>query len=440
VIDLGVIDALPDPAGPHEGWRPRVGPAVVVAAIVVLLLGGAAAPGGTGLTALGAVSATGQVGYQVDGDALYVSESGPQGNVISRYDLPSRHRRWGTQVTLLVSAANVWVAGGVVLVSTYDVGVSGDHTIALDAGTGRVLWRSAFAENGVLPGTGLVLLTRLASQDESNYPASEMRAVRLRDGAPAWTYPTREGCQHALPDEEGTVAVLCPGGDLRLLDPATGAVRRSVLLPVSPPNPAVRLADGSMRWDIGPVLRVVGGQVLIGYGQGDRTTVAAYDAATLRPQWTIRLAGQMYGVDGCGGALCLSGDTGLAVLDRASGQLRWADDRQVVDPLGGRYAVLSPGGPPGGVATSTVVDLDNGRSVYYLGIWQWSGHAGRADYVTYWEPAKARTWFGVLSTDPVAVHVLGFTRDAIESGCAGSGRYVVCETVRHRLLIWRYSP
>ncbi len=445
MIDLGVLEldeAVPEPTGPPAGWRPRIGPAVAVLAAVLLLLGGAAAPGRTGLTAIGAVPAAGQVGYEVAGDALFVSETGPQGNVISRYDLPSGHRRWATQVSLLVSGASVAVTGGVVLVSTYDVGVSGDHTIALSADTGRILWRSPFAQNGVLPGTGLVLLTRLVSQqDGSNYPASDMRAVGLRDGVAVWAYATREGCQHALPDADAPVAVLCPGGDLRLLDPASGTIRRSAVLPGSPPDATVRLADGTMRWDIGPVLRVVGGQVLIGYGQGDRTTMAAYDAATLSPQWTIRLAGQMYGVDGCGTAsLCLSGNTGLAVLDRASGQVRWADSRQVVDPVGGRYAVLSAGGPPGDLAASTVVDLDTGRSVYDLGTWQWSGQAGRDDYVTYWEPARAQIWFGVLSTDPVGLRVVGTTRDAVESGCSGSGGYLVCETVRHWLLIWRYSP
>jgi outer membrane protein assembly factor BamB len=333
-----------------------------------------------------------------------------------------------------------------VLAGAYDSGISGDHAIALDLATGRVRWHSGLAPNGVLPGSGQVLLTQILppvngpdGRDPAQAPA-ELRAVSLRDGTEQWSYRMEPGCQHGAVTQDAAavpgVAVLCSDGELRLLDPATGRVQRSTILPADNGLSGVRLPDGTLPWNIGPILEMVGRQVLLGYDRGAGLTLIAYDATTLRVEWTDQLSGELLGVDGCGVALCVSGTTGLTVLDRSTGAIRWRrDDRVLAQVVSGAVGSLVSAGAP---IQGELVALDSGRPLLNLGGWTPAGPPRLPPMFLLWDEETGRTWFGVLNAASTMLRPLGFAADALDNACGWSGRYLVCQTFDRGLRIWRY--
>jgi outer membrane protein assembly factor BamB len=478
VIDLGVLgqDTVPAPRR-SPGWRRLSRPPrslVVVLALAATLLGvaGAQAPGATGLTELSSVPALGGAQYAVEGDSLYVVEAAPTGNRVSAYRLRDGALRWSTPVTVLASLASFQAAAGVVLISMYAPGVSGDHTVALDERTGQVLWRSAEVIDVVLQSRQRVLLTvpdtsgQVAVGAPDQQPATRVDAVDLRDGRAAWTYRMAPGCQHlsgtdvaatdgAGPGGGATMTVLCLDrvdpvetnpdstamGELRSVDLMTGRDLRSAPLtyPLArAPDPLAELHPDTAP-PLEPVLGRAAGVVLIGTASPSGATLTAYDPDTLRPLWTRQMSDYDYGATACAGALCLTDGYGLAVVDPGTGRLRWQiAQRAYAQPLGrllGQLLVQPVAGQH-----AMLVDVGTGRRVVDLSGWR--AVAAGADSPTIfarWLPvADGRVWFATVDGDPLAVRPIGAATDVLQDGCRADGGYLVCETLHQDLRVWRY--
>jgi outer membrane protein assembly factor BamB len=472
VIDLGVLgqDAVPAPRRSPERRRLRRPPRslAVVLSVAATLFGlvGAQAPGATGLTELPSVPAVGGVQYAVERDSLYVAEAASTGNRVTAYRLRDGRVRWSTPVTVLASLASFQDAGGVLLVSMYASGVSGDHTVALDEATGRVLWRSAEVTDGVLPSAGRVLLIepdtagQVAVGAPEQQPATRVDAVDLRDGHPAWTFRMAPGCQHLsgtdVADAGGgaTMTVLCLApvdpvetnpdstatGELSSVDLSTGRDLRSAPLtyPLArAPDPLAGLHPDTAP-PLEPVLGRVAGVVLIGTASPPGATLTAYDPDSLRPLWTRQMSDYDYGATACADALCLTDRYGLAVVDPGTGRVRWQTAQRAYAQPPGRLAGQLLVQPVAGRAV--LVDLGTGRPV--LDLSGWRAVAAGPDSPTIfarWLPIPdGRVWFATVDGDPLAVRLIGAATDVLKDGCRADGGYLVCQALEQTLRVWRY--
>jgi outer membrane protein assembly factor BamB len=440
-------------------------------AATVLGLAGAQAPGATGLTPLSSVPANTGAQYAIEGDSIYVGEVAPTGNWVSAYRLRDGALRWRTPVTVLASLAGFDAAAGVVLISMYAPGVSGDHTVALDEQTGRVLWRSAEVTDLVLRSQGRVLLTvpdtsgQVAVGEPDQQPATRVDAVDLRDGRSAWTYRMAPGCQH-LSDTDiaaaggagpggATMTVLCLDpvdpvetnpdstamGELRSVALSTGRELRSTPLTyrlARAPDPLAELHPDTAP-PLQPVLARVAGLVLIGTADPSGATLTVYDPDTLSPLWTRRMSDYNYGATACGDALCLSDGYGLAVVDPGTGRVRWQAAQQAYAQLPGRLAGQLLVQPVAG-QRAALVDVGTGRPV--LDMSGWSAVAAGPDSPTIfarWLPnPDGRVFFATVDAAPLAVRVIGAANDVLQDGCRADGGYLVCQTLEQTLEAWRY--
>jgi outer membrane protein assembly factor BamB len=403
--------------------------------------------------------------YAIEGDSLYVAEVTVTGNQVSAYRLRDGRLRWATPVTLLGSLVSFQRRDGVLLASMYAPGVTGDHTVALDEPTGRVLWTSADIRAALLPADGRVLLTHQYVADPTGDGplderlGTEVAAVDLRDGRVAWRYRMGPGCRFgvdAAPAAGSRMAILCTvdgadpaapdpaartqAGELRWVDLATGRVDPAVRLTL----PVVRASDplALPRVDapaIGPALSVVGGRILVGTAREGGADLTVYDGASLRPLWTRRMSDIDYGATPCAGALCLSDEYGLTVVDPGTGRVRWQttdrayaqppgplSDRLLVEPLGGARAALVEAG-----TGRPVLDLSGWRAV--------TAGPGAVPVFARWRPnPDGRAWFATVDGDPLAVRLIGFAPDVLQDQCRTDGRYLVCLTLTRTLRVWRY--
>jgi outer membrane protein assembly factor BamB len=429
---------------------------LAVLASTLLGLAGGAAVGWGGLTVLASVPVNTGAQYAIRGDSLYVAQVTVTGNQVTAYRLGDGRVRWSTPVTVLASLVNFQWVDGVVLASMYAPGVTGDHTMALDEQTGRVLWRSEDVPESPPPAPGRVLLHHEYPVDGSPGPfappgrlGTEVAAVDARDGRVAWRYRMGPGCGHAVDQAPGAgsrMAVLCPAdadpraGELRAVDLATGradpAVRLALPVARAPDPLAVLRVDAP---PIGPVLSIVAGRILVGTARDDGADLTVYDEATLRPLWTRRMSDSDYGATPCAAALCLSDGFGLTVVDPGTGSVRWhTPERAYAEPpgpLSGRLLVEPLGG-----ARAVLVDVGTGRPVLDLSGWRAVTAGPEAVSIfARWQPhPDGRAWFATVGGSPLAVRLIGFAPDVLRDQCRTDDRYLVCQTLTHALRVWRY--
>jgi outer membrane protein assembly factor BamB len=477
LIDLGVLgqDAVPALRASTARRRLRRPPrslAVGLALAAALLgLAGAQAPGATGLTQLSSVAAMTGAQYAVEGDSLYVAEPAPTGNRVSAYRLRDGALRWRTPVTVLASLASFQAAAGVLLISMYAPGVGGDHTVALDEATGRVLWRSGEVTDVVLPAKARVLLTlpdttaQVAVDAPDRQPASRVDAVDLRDGRAAWTYRMAPGCQH-LSDRDiaaaggagpggATMTVLCldpvdpvetnpdstAAGELRSVDLTTGRDLRSTPLTyrlARVPDPLAELHPDTAP-PLQPVLARVSGMVLIGTADPSGATLTVYDPDTLSPLWTRQMSDYNYGASACADALCLTDGYGLAVVDPGTGRVRWQSTQPAYAQPPGRLAGHLLVQPVAG-QRAVLVDVSTGRPVLDMSGWRAlaAGPESPTIFARWLPNPDGRVWFATVDGDPLGLRVIGAANDVLRDGCQADGGYLICQTLEQTLRAWRY--
>jgi len=328
VIELGFItadgDQEPEPRGPSRRGRHDLRRMLValVAVCCVLTVTGSARPDPRGLPQLWSIPFH-QDGdtFSVTGDAVFVLSRGE--DTISAYSLRTGARQWAIPAfsdTIWLG----WVTAGVLLLPAGDTTIrftaeDGSEvarqvtleTIAIDAATGRQLWRQP-GEFTVLSDDRLLL----AEWNDKASAVRSLRAVRVRDGGTIWSHSaealtswtTGSGTDGAPADR---LVAITSDRSVKVLDVADGAV----------------VTSGRMPWGQHPdytdaTLTLQGHRIYADQIVGGKPTIAAYETETLRQLWLLEPE-EPGGAFPCGPLLCLNGPDSTAGYDRETGELRW---------------------------------------------------------------------------------------------------------------------
>ncbi|WP_189082311.1 outer membrane protein assembly factor BamB family protein [Mangrovihabitans endophyticus] len=425
---------------------------LLLATLLVLALGGAAPTGSVLWHRLPVIPLgdRSDADYQIVGDRLYTIAGEGHRHVTTAWSLDPVRRLWSVTLTppepapspglvLMPGPGSLRESGGVLLVS-FD-----PYTLVLDRDTGAVRWRSAVPVDPV-PGGRLGVVQEQVYRPGSVYDTSS--------GDPGMLYFSPSGVAHREPPERtvltgvdlatgrrlwrtaepGSVGVsqpdAAPGSVLVLTatrlvlrDAATGAVLRRRELD------ELRGAAGLSSDIVGDVLRVYSGA----YGDGGRVT--GYDTATLRRLWQrpdIPVPGS---AANCSGVLCANDGPGPAVLNPATGTVRWR-------PNGGRSLLaLDPDtlleAGESNVRPLRTVDADTGRTRTDLHAWD--------AYLDVPEPGPLivtrnvrshGTVFGAVLPGAVAVQPLGYA-DARMVACRAGTRHIACLSPAG-IQVWSY--
>lgn len=426
VIDLGEVREAPAGADQRPPWTPRQRRAFgVVGALVLALLAAGAAPVRPTLAMLELPAGIGDRHVISDStDAVYllspsVDALGRGEREIVKYRVPDGREVWRTRVST-EGPFRTGVAEGDVLfllAEAYE-----PETIALDAGTGKVLWRRA----GWLGGndSGQVLLSHDPREEETALYV----ALDPRTGVERWSLAVpRE--EMVLYDEERLVRWRRDGAvevrDLRTNDVVIrGQVPPPELDPLVDGNPGVQIVDG---------LLLVAGKV------GQRPITTAYHLDDLRVAWQADIDLMDQYVNGeCAddSTLCVGGvEPGVRVIERATGRTRWVSaEWHWLWRVGA--ALLAFGSPPE-PSRIAVIDPADGREIADLGQWGTLPMASNRDgrlYAARTDPGTGRSWIAEL--DPVAgvTHVLGVVPDSF--ACETSRIVITCRRAGGAVAVW----
>jgi hypothetical protein len=368
------------------------------------------------------------------------------------YRLADGARRWS--VPLDVGTVDLQVGGqldvvdGVVLVGVGGVSAA-TRTLAVDAASGRELWRSDLPPVFGLGRGDTVVLAAYLNPDgrpgEQAYLGTTgpwlpllLRAVDARTGRLVWTYQVPAGSQTALPaDPAGAapasaLAVISPDGRATVVDLATGARRTSATI-----DTTAVLRRGLGELPTWLTLGVYGDLLVLVIVSPGRPTLAAYQLPTLHPRWASTVSTLDISVSRCGQWLCLSDadgihaiamDTGAPVWTLAdAGHFKgWADGWMYDEPY------------PVDPDDATLVDPLTRRVVLHLGRWRIPEPSETGPVLTMLaERDSTRTWLGLLATGP-RVDILGALPDLTLNSCDIGDGYLACLTTAGQLRIWRY--
>jgi outer membrane protein assembly factor BamB len=441
LIELGEDRALPArPGGPRARRRSRALPAVVLVAVGLLLFGGAE-PVRPRLPVLAELPVTDAAVLALAPDSAFVADRAPDlpdipagDGTVSAYRLPGGARRWQTRVPLVPQRLWVVPEAGVVLATALD-GTDKTKTmltVALGAGTGRVLWStdSGLVMEAPAGGGGALL---------GGFPGGAVSWVDLGSGRLIWSRPLPvDGVARLVPRStaadparllmtrlDGSVDVLAERTGAVLAAGSVGALDSDAQLggPREPPQPS---------------LQAVGGRLVVFRPQPSGPgTVTAYDLGTLRPLWTSTGDFAGYAVT-CDALICLPGTGGLAALDPDGGSVVWADDRwnAAVALDRGRVMGFSDRLDVG----PAVLDAGTGRVGVPLQGWSpVDDQDGRAALVTRPSvPGSGRAWFATMPPGHTAPQVLGDLPRAADRSCQAGAGLLACGTSRDTVQIWRY--
>lgn len=432
LIDLGEVRELPPEPEPPRRRRPlsRRTALILAGLLLVVTMGGAAVPR-RGLTGLFAVPIEVSSAHLLDGDTLYVSHDAR----IDAYRLPDGTRRWTTPAPRPVGLFLPVPAAGVVLAGY----ATGDPTgmLALDARTGRVLWRDDRSRLlGALSSPSRALLVRL----------DDLRAVDLPTGRTVWERPRALGMGLTVSGRDPTLAVPARlafdsgGGVTEVVDAGTGTVvARSRLeshWPLAPPGQAA--GSGPLSGYLLAARSVVGGRLFVARSQGGSTMIDAYDLVTLAHQWRTQVSRPAFFVTACGPVLCVAGYGPTTGLDPRSGAVLWDSGkwRDVRGLPGGRLLVS---GSDSGEPTS-VMDATGLRPLLRLPGWRPLLGSARRSWLVGRDTGGLRTWFAVLDPAGPAIHPFGWVSGVQTGQCEYGDAYLACPTVGNQLQVWRYRP
>ncbi|MCW6009662.1 PQQ-binding-like beta-propeller repeat protein [Micromonospora sp. CPCC 205371] len=426
MIDLGEVREAPV-GDDRPPWRapPRRRAVRVAAALVVALLAAGAAPVRPALVMLNIPAATGDRFVVSDSiDSVYllspsVDALGQGEREIVKYRVPAGQEVWRARVSTAGPLRTAVAERGILyaLAEAYE-----PETIALDAGTGNVLWRRA----GWLGDTSAEQV--FLSHDPRDDETSLYMAVDPRTGAERWSLavPREEMVLHNRDRmvrwrNDGTVEVrdLRTGGLV-----IRGQVPPPEIDPLVDSNPGVQLSQG---------LLLVAGR------QPNQEITTAYHLDRLQPAWQadIDLMNEFV-TDECasGGTMCVGGSRlGMRVIDRTTGRTLWTSDRwSWLWRVGAAVIAFGQDSEPRRVVVINPVD---GREVADLGRWGtlplMANPKGRL-YAARTDPGTGRSWIAEL--DPVAgtTHVLGVVPDSF--ACEAGQIVVACRRVGGAVAVW----
>ncbi|GGQ38976.1 outer membrane protein assembly factor BamB family protein [Couchioplanes azureus] len=438
VIDLGLVtDERDSPAEPaRRPLRPgdlRWMLAAVVAALCVLGLTGSARPDSHAPRQLWAVA------FQSEGDSFAATSdlvyvlSGAK-RKLTAYGARDGAVRW-TDSTLGDTAWMPPVEAGVMLLpaSVQEIATEEGHglqpvlreSVALDAVTGRELWRHP--GDATVAGDGRALLVEW-NDDASRIQTLHM--VGLRDGKPLWSRPGGGAESWTVGTPAGfaadRLATVGARGQIKVLDAATGRVVATAVVP---------WVSQSAQGESYSTISVEGRTLYVASVDQGEGTLAAYDTETMRRKWHIGERAPA-GVYRCGSVLCVGGSDGLAGVDPQSGALRWR-------------ATGSPGGVPlrGGALLVTGDESGSRHFVIDTASGQRVGDLGTGTLVFNYSYRQEALYLLTPTSQPpgqVAVRKVEDTGRAVLRGvmappsdhnCQNAGKLIACVTTDGRLTV-----
>ena len=430
VIELGYRDTE-TPSTPRRVDRQLVHR--VSAALLVLLclatLTNSVPPRPRGLHQVWSTYGVGDSGSVIVGDTVVVP--GRAGFELVGYALADGHERWhldlGEPVPVIEPAVGspvLLVQAGMQTIPLLDGSTQYNftETVAIDAVTGRTLWRVRGTGSG-WQATGTALLQE---QTVDGRP-TRLRLVRLTDGSTVWSRATPDLARWlpigADPADPQRLALVGTGGAVRILDLADGKQISSGKVGWDPPT-----AQGDYQ-DI----MAAGTNLYVTRSRG-KFTLTAYDQETLSPQWTIEPPQNGSSAYSCGPVICLAGIGELIGYDWATGAVRW-------HIAGVDYA--EPAGP-GTIITesrgtgrhSSLIDAGTGRVLADLGADRPPAFLGAGSLITlgYTTSLPQRTVVNRVDPRTGRTFPLG-TIDAIDLGCQLSGKLLVCHHPQGKLSV-----
>jgi hypothetical protein len=435
LIDLGEV---PPPGRPVDVTaapvrrpvrRRRMVPAVLAAVLVAMLTGAARiAP----WDAPQIVPARlGDIMF-VDGDRLFVVGAGPeqtQTKIVRTYALPAGRQLSLTTVAGVTGAIyDVTAVAGMVFVSYQTDAFGAVATVAVAAGTDRELWRRPAQVVAVSRTAGLVLLR----ENHFDVGALHWYGIDLASGALRWTLTQPVDGYIAETDYVGgfprRLVSLDVTGRLVVRDSVTSTVVAATTIAA----PADWARSGVALWPDGDLILV-----------GDHVTATAYTLSGLTERWhaPVDLYTSYVGT-GCGAVICLfsPGGTGIRVLDRITGRVRWASDRWGYSEQLGPYLLVGTEEGVGPDPAPAVLDSGTGRLRGSLRPWQTIGAArpGGGVVVLRAESSAGLVWYGVLDPVRLSARLLGVA-ERVYGDCQTTPDVLVCRRLDASVGIWRFA-
>jgi outer membrane protein assembly factor BamB len=456
-LDVDPTRAAPEPGLPPGWWRALAVACVAVVCALGLVAGGPLpAPR---LTMIAALDTAPMLSERVSGDMMFSIVSGSSPTLMA-YRLTDGTLRWKIPLPVPDSAASVDVASGTVLVSSLDPSLKADRTSAVDAATGRVLWRSqSYRANQINAGSVALLFDSTITDAGLS---RRYRQVDVRTGRELWAYQVPPGWTTVLPDEprgvdtERHLVAVSPTGAARSVELATGREVAAKDIDLGVPDPADTEAAGAEALVVpnvarqeaaataGPSLMVRDDVLLVGHNVDGRSALTGYRTDQLAPLWTVTLQSpSTLRVDGCGSLLCLAEGGDVRALRPDTGAVVWTGTglAGALGLVGGwLYAVSDLAASYGYWAgPARLIDTGTGHTDLDLGSWRLlnqSDPAGPALFELV-DPDSGKVWLGELGAGP-RVQPLGVVTDLPSGSCDASPDYIVCETSSDQVQIWRY--
>jgi|GEM_PF-5822347 outer membrane protein assembly factor BamB len=475
VIELDVGPAAgpaPEPGLPPGWWRAFTVACLAVACAAGLVAGDPLATPRLKLVAT--LDTPPMLSERVSGDMMFSIVSG-RSSTLQAYRLSDGSLRWSIPLPVPDSAASVDVAGPVerrpgpapqaspaatVLVSSLDPSLKSDRTAAVDAATGRVLWRSPSYRASQINAGSVALLFDSNMTDDGL--SRRYHQVDVRTGRELWGYQVPGGWTTVLPDEprgadtERHLVAVSPTGAARSVELATGREVAATAIDLGVPDPADTEAAGAEALVVpnivrqeaaataGPSLMVRDDVLLVGHVVDGRSVLTGYRVDRLTPLWTVTLRSpSTLRVDGCGSLLCLAEGSDVRALRPDTGAVVWTGTG-LAGALGlvGRwlYMVTDLVAAYGyWTGPARLIDTGTGHTDLDLGSWRLLSQADQDGPALFElvDPDSGQVWLGELGDGP-HVQPLGAVTDLPSGSCDASTAYIVCETSGDQVRIWRY--
>jgi hypothetical protein len=451
VIDLGQDWSIVDDDRPDRRGSVRRLLVALVAVLTVVLTGGAE-PVRRAFVSLAEVPINEAAVIALSPDRALVADRADSvvagrtwHGVVAAYALPGGAPRWRTPIPEVPQELRFVPGARVVFAATHHGGTGAVQTVALDAGTGRLLWSSTSAGFAHAPaGSAQGLLF-----DQTAVGEAVVRWADLRTGRTIWSraLPADGGVQMiygATLSDPVWVLLTTLDGAAELLAEQTGAVLDVGRLGGRRPPGAQAgggVPDDSNRAQGMPAqVNVVGGRVLVLRPHDQRSaTLAAFDLATLAAQWT--LTGDFDGYPNvCGPMVCLSGTDALTAIDPATGAVAWHTNQwQQVGPMIDHDHLLAEAHQPG--MTMGVLDTRTGRLLMRISGWTPIYDTATARIRLLVRPDTrqyGRFWFTTLDPSHGTPTLLGYLPRVVSQDCQTAGDLLACHTLRRTVQIWRY--
>lgn len=316
VIDLGEVtsdEAVP--AVPLDHRRVLRATLALLSLAGVVLLAGSAHGTPAGVRRLWTQQYRDSDTIAMDGRNAYVGQSsgGPH---LAAYDLDTGKLRWTARTGREVTDYAPRLAGDILLAPADPLMITQEEpdgsryayetvrsTVALDAVTGRELWRT----DGDATPTAAGDTALVAAHDEQGRTV-RLRLVRLRDGGEIWSrsVPPLTGWT-PLPGIGRPTAVVTAtaDGEINIYGYADGGLRTSGHLA---PDPRARWAS---------LIAEAGYLAVIRGDEAQEIVTTVYRSDDLKPLWKTRFALP------CGALLCSQDSSGISAHDPLSGRVLW---------------------------------------------------------------------------------------------------------------------